>query len=192
MQAPRDNSRKRLLRQLTQILFLAGIIIVAIPFFSGGSEQLGRSIEPMDINVADMREGEFRSFTWNGWPVFILRRSAGMLATLRQPADDLLDPWSKRSEQPANAGNVYRSVKPAYFVSYLGCSAVKCPLQYQLPVQHGRGDKALLVCACGNSTYDLAGRVYNGSDDKLNLPVPEYSFPAKGQLRLLGTGREEK
>ena len=192
MQPPKDNPRKRLLRQLTQLLFLLGLVIVAIPFFSSSSDNTGRSVVPLDVHVADMREGEFRSLSWNGWPVFILRRSPQMLAALRQPTDKLQDPWSKRSQQPDNASNVYRSVRPEYFVSYLGCSAVKCPLQYQSAAQHGKGDEARLVCLCGNSQYDLAGRVYADSDDDANLIVPEYTFPQEGLLRLLGTGREEK
>lgn len=180
-----DNPRKRLFRRLTQWLFLAGIVIVAIPFFSSDNRS-GTGVEPLSINIADMQEGEWRSLLWNGWPVFILKRSPDMLVHLRTPVEALVDPWSKHSRQPDNASNVYRSVRPAFFVSYLGCTDLNCPLRYEAIVSTDKQQPpGQLVCACGSNRYDLAGRVYSGSDENKNLQVPGYEFPEPGTLRLI-------
>ncbi len=180
-----DNPRKRLLRRLTQWLFLTGVVILAIPFFSS-DDRSATVVAPLSINIADMQAGEWRTLVWNGWPVFILKRSPEMLEHLRAPVEELVDPWSKHSRQPDNASNVYRSVKPAFFVSYLGCSVLNCPLRYEAIDSTDRQQPpAQLVCSCNNSRYDLAGRVYSGSDDTSNLPVPEYDFPEAGILRLI-------
>jgi ubiquinol-cytochrome c reductase iron-sulfur subunit len=179
-----DNPRKRLFRRLTQWLSLIGIVIVAIPFFST-DDRSATPVAPLSINIADMQEGEWRSLVWNGWPVFILKRSPEMLVHLRTPTETLIDPWSKHSRQPENASNVYRSVRPAFFVSYLGCSSLNCPLRYEAILSSDtQQPPAQLVCSCSNSRYDLAGRVYSGSDDNKNLHVPEYDFPEPGILRL--------
>jgi len=47
-----------------------------------------------------------------------------------------------------------------------------------------------LVCPCHGSTYDLAGRVFQGVPAPLNLVVPEHSYPKENVL-LVGVAPDE-
>ena len=184
MQPTEDNNRLRALRFIVQVMFLVGFVIVAIPFFSSTGDNI-KALPVLDVPVADMREGDSRYVVWNNWPVFILKRSAGMLADLQVPNDNLLDPRSIHSQQPASAKNSYRSVTPGFFVSYLGCGDANYPVKYDPAIRHLDNKHGVLVCwGDSGSMYDLAGRVYTGMPDKQNLAVPLYSFPEDGILRL--------
>jgi ubiquinol-cytochrome c reductase iron-sulfur subunit len=185
MQATPDNVRRQLLRRLTTLMFLFGIVAVAIPFFSSLSTTADPSVPIMSMDLADMRAAELRSVVWNGWPVYILKRSPAMLESLRQPDERLADPRSANSSQPDGMKNSYRSRSPDYLVVYLGCEIDHCPVEYRsgkdIP---GNFPQGALFCSCGGSVYDLAGRVYRGMPDEKNLAVPDYSISSAGVLRL--------
>lgn len=185
MQAATDNARRVLLRRLTMGMFLIGIIVLAIPFTSSLKTGPDASLPIMQVDVADMRPAELRALLWNGWPVYILKRSPQMLTSLREPDARLLDPRSRASKQPDTMQNSYRSASPEYLVVYLGCESLRCPVAYK-DAQDMQGDypQGALVCTCGGSVYDFAGRVYQGMPDEKNLAVPEYAINPDGVLRL--------
>lgn len=166
-------------------MFLVGAVALIIPFTSSLNTGPDAALPIMEVDVGDMRTGELRSLLWNGWPVYILKRSPQMLETLRKPDKRIVDPWSRESVQPDNMKNSYRSVRPEYLVVYLGCEIRRCPVEYRAG-ENMLGDfpQGSLVCTCGSSAYDLAGRVYEGMPDDKNLAVPEYSFSSDGVLRL--------
>lgn len=184
MKPAEDNPRRKFLRQLTQLLFVVGVVIVAIPFFT--SNDPTRNIQTQDIYVADMKAGDTRTTRWYGKGVFILKRSPAMLESLRKPNEGLLDPWSIHSEQPDASKNAYRSVRPEFLVFYRGCEGSGFPVEYQKKAEYflDSAPHGVLICTYGGSVYDLAGRVYKAMPEKKNLAVPVYSFPEEGVLRL--------
>ena len=96
-------------------------------------------------------------------------------------------PESQRSEQPKDAQNEFRSLKPEYLVvvgicTHLGCSPVdrfeRKPEPFEADWQGG------FYCPCHGSLFDLAGRVYKNKPAPTNLVVPPYQFLAQDKLLI--------
>ena len=117
MQPAADNTKRTILRRLTMAMFLVGAVALLIPFTSSLTTGPEAGLPVMKVNVSDMRAGEFRSLVWNGWPVFILRRTPAMIGELAVPDGRIRDPRSLASQQPDAARNSYRSIKPDYMVA---------------------------------------------------------------------------
>ncbi len=134
---------------------------------------------PVSIDISKLEPGAMLKVEWRGKPVFLVRRTPEMLATLAEGAGVLADPASDGSRQPDYAKNEARAVKPEFFVvlgvcTHLGCAPVS---------RFTRGDVELggdwpggFYCPCHGSKFDLAGRVYKGVPAPTNLEVPPYTF----------------
>jgi len=147
------------------------------------SERAKAAGAPVEIDVAGMAPGEMRTVEWRGKPVWILKRSPEMVASLKKTDDKVADPESKRSPDqltPEYARNEYRSRKPELLVavgicSHLGCSPssrLAPGAQPNLPDDWVGG----FLCPCHGSTFDLAGRVFKNKPAPDNLEVPRHMF----------------
>lgn len=132
----------------------------------------------MDVNIASVLPGQQIEVQWRGMPIFIVRRTPEMLATLQQSdmASHLRDPDSAETQQPAYARNWHRSLSPDVLVlvgicTHLGCIPSFRPNQVDGAAMSGGG----YFCACHGSRYDIAGRVHKGVPAQYNLPVPPHS-----------------
>jgi len=160
------------------------------------SERAKAAGAPVEIDVAGMAPGEMRTVEWRGKPVWILKRSPEMVASLKKTDDKVADPESKRSPDqltPEYARNEYRSRKPELLVavgicSHLGCSPssrLAPGAQPNLPDDWVGG----FLCPCHGSTFDLAGRVFKNKPAPDNLQVPPYMFLSDTKLII---GKDEK
>lgn len=148
------------------------------------AKALGASVE---VDIASLQPGEMRTVEWRGQPVWVLRRTAAMLAALAGHDADLADPLSQRSAQPAAvAGRPERSLQPEVFVAvgictHLGCSPNAVPAGGGHP---GLGDDwpGGFFCPCHGSTFDGAGRVYRNKPAPTNLTVPPHRFAGASRL----------
>src|SRR5690606_19991061 len=124
------------------------------------SERAKAAGAPVEVDIAGMAPGEMKTVEWRGKPVWILRRSPEMLATLGQVTDQLADPKSERAPDeltPEYARNEHRSIKPEYLVavgicSHLGCSPVaklQAGPQPSLPDDWEGG----FLCPCHGSIF---------------------------------------
>lgn len=94
-----------------------------------------------------------------------------------------------KDQQPANAKNAARSIKPEFFVAigictHLGCSPSPAPATSanpSLPTDWPGG----YFCPCHGSTFDGAGRVFKNKPAPSNLEIPPYRF-ASETLIVLG------
>jgi ubiquinol-cytochrome c reductase iron-sulfur subunit len=126
---------------------------------------------------------------WRSWPVFVVRRGARALATLRDPdlLGQLADPVSDELQQPPYAKNPERSIKPEFAVlvgicTHMGCTPTFYPQPHASdPVPDWPGG---YLCPCHGSRYDLAGRVFKDVPAPYNLPVPPYRFVAEKTIRI--------
>ncbi len=180
---PDDNgNERRNMLIATGVVGGAGALAVAAPFVVsfGPSERAKAAGAPVQVDIGSMAPGERKIVEWRGKPVWILRRTPEMLASLKGLDDQLADPGSKRTAYPTPeyAQNEWRSIKPEFLVAvgictHLGCSPVG-PL--------GAGTDATLgnvpgfLCPCHGSTFDLAGRVFKNKPAPDNLPVPPYKY----------------
>lgn len=160
------------------------------------SERAKAAGAPVEADISDLKPGEMKVVEWRGKPVWILKRTPEMLASLKKTDGEVADPNSQRtqfSETPEYAMNEYRSIKPEVFVavgicSHLGCSPsakFQPGAQPSLPEDWGGG----FLCPCHGSTFDLAGRVFKNKPAPDNLQVPRYMF--EGDTKLV-IGKDEK
>lgn len=174
-------TRRHFLTVATVVTGGAGVIATAVPFVasfkpSARAQALGA---PIEVDVSKLEVGALLKVEWRGHPIYILRRSDEMLASLKKDNALLRDPESKDSEQPSYAMNEYRSIKPAYLVlegvcTHLGCAPM--PRFEVAPADLGPQWPGGFLCPCHGSKFDLAGRVFAGVPAPTNLGVPPYRY----------------
>ena len=185
-----DKSRRKWLIA-TSVVGGAGAAAVALPLVStfAPSEKAKAAGASVEIDIAGMQPGEMRTVEWRGKPVWIVRRTPEMLASLATVEGDLADPKSARNPKdltPEYAQNQHRSIKPEYLVavgicSHLGCSPItkfETGAQPSLPDNWTGG----FLCPCHGSTFDLAGRVFKNKPAPDNLEVPPHMYVSDTML----------
>lgn len=158
------------------------------------SERAKAAGAPVEADIAGLAPGEMKTIEWRGVPVWILKRTPEMLASLKRVDNQLADPKSELDPDmtPVYARNEARSRKPDILVvvgicTHLGCSPtarLQPGPQPSLPDDWGGG----FLCPCHGSTFDLAGRVYKNKPAPQNLQVPRYMFI--GDTKLI-VGKDE-
>jgi ubiquinol-cytochrome c reductase iron-sulfur subunit len=162
------------------------------------SERAKAAGAPVEVDISDVKPGELKVVEWRGKPVWILRRTPEMLASLAKNNSLVADPNSDKPYQmdtPGYAKNETRSRKEHQEVlvavgicSHLGCSPssrfAEGP-QPNLPDDWHGG----FLCPCHGSTFDLAGRVFKNKPAPANLDVPPYMYLADNKILI---GKDEK
>jgi ubiquinol-cytochrome c reductase iron-sulfur subunit len=160
----------------------AAALTTAVPFVStlAPSERAKAAGGPVEVDLADIPPGGARTVEWRGKPVWVVRRTAEMVAALQGHDAALVDPHSAQDQQPAYARNAARARQPEVFVAigictHLGCSPTSVPqgsAHPSLPADWPGG----FFCPCHGSTFDGAGRVFKNKPAPTNLEVPPYRF----------------
>ncbi len=149
----------------------------------------------VEADISSLKPGEMMTVEWRGKPIWILKRTPEMLASLKKDEADLADPKSERTNVPTPeyAKNQGRSRKSDIFVcigicTHLGCSPsskfTPGP-QPSLPDNWQGG----FLCPCHGSTFDLAGRVFKNKPAPDNLEIPPYMFLSDTKL-LIGEDKQ--
>ncbi|MBU3599900.1 ubiquinol-cytochrome c reductase iron-sulfur subunit [Polynucleobacter sp. 30F-ANTBAC] len=185
-----DKSRRKWLIA-TSVAGGVGTAAVALPLVStfAPSEKAKAAGAPVEMDIAGMQPGEMRTVEWRGKPVWVVRRTPEMLASLAAVEGELADPKSERNPKdltPEYAQNQHRSIKPEYLVavgicSHLGCSPItkfETGAQPSLPDNWTGG----FLCPCHGSTFDLAGRVFKNKPAPDNLEVPPHMYLSDTKL----------
>jgi ubiquinol-cytochrome c reductase iron-sulfur subunit len=169
-----------------------GVAATAVPFVSSfsPSEKAKAAGAAVEVDISALKVGEKMTVEWRGKPVWIIKRSPEMLASLKKTTTLLADPDSKRKPDEltpmASTRNEGRSIKPEIFVgvgicSHLGCSPsdkFAMGAQPSLPDDWQGG----FLCPCHGSTFDLAGRVYKNKPAPDNLEVPPHMYVSDTKL----------
>jgi ubiquinol-cytochrome c reductase iron-sulfur subunit len=187
-----DKSRRTWIQITCGAGAVAGVA-TAVPFVESfaPSERAKAAGAPVEVDIGDLQPGQKKIVKWRGKPVWIIRRTPEMLASLAKDEGELADPDSKRNPDdltPPYARNRDRSIKPEYLVvvgicSHLGCSPTDRFTpgpQPSLPDNWGGG----FLCPCHGSTFDLAGRVFKNKPAPDNLTVPPYMFLSDTKLMI--------
>jgi len=160
------------------------------------SERAKAAGAPVEVDIAGLAPGELKTVEWRGKPVWILKRSPEMVASLKKTDVQVADPNSERNKNdltPEYARNEYRSIKPEILVavgicSHLGCSPsakFQTGAQPSLPDDWAGG----FLCPCHGSTFDLAGRVFKNKPAPDNLQVPRHMYLSETKILI---GKDEK
>jgi ubiquinol-cytochrome c reductase iron-sulfur subunit len=170
----------------------AGLAILPFVGYTLIHKKTTESGEIVEVDIGPLPVGQLLTVDWQGKPVWILRRTPEMLASLQDIAR-LVDPLSDHSQQPAYAKNSHRSIKPEIFVavgicSHLGCSPsdrFQPGAQPSLPDDWAGG----FLCPCHGSTFDMAGRVFKNKPAPDNLEVPPHMYLSDTRL-LIGEDKK--
>lgn len=142
----------------------------------------------IDVDIGRLEDGQLMTVEVANKPVWILKRSPDVIRLLKQDNQQLLDPHSEFSQQPEEAKNSLRSIRPEYLVvngicTHLGCSPTYRP--------DGRANEEpcsspdpQFFCPCHGGVFDLAGRVYKGTPPPVNMVVPAHEFISNKVIRL--------
>lgn len=188
--APVDPQR-RLWITATTVFGGTGLVTSAVPFVASlaPSERVRALGAPVQVELQAIQPGDVRTVEWRGKPVFVLRRTQGMLDSLARHDDLLADPPSRRSIQPAYARTALRSSKPEIAVLEAVCTHLGCIPSFRPTVgapDIGASWPGGFYCPCHGSKFDLAGRVFKNVPAPTNLTVPPYQFVSDAKL-LIGT-----
>jgi ubiquinol-cytochrome c reductase iron-sulfur subunit len=187
-----DKTRRNLV-VATTVVGGAASLGAAVPFVASmwPSERARAAGAPVEVDLSRIAPGELAVIEWRGKPVWVIRRTPEMLASLKAAEPRLSDPRSKASEQPKYAENEYRSAKPEIMVMEGVCTHLGCSPQLKGADAKGEmgGDwVGGFYCPCHGSKFDLAGRVFRGAPAPTNLKVPPYTL---SETKLV-IGEDEK
>jgi len=162
------------------------------------SERAKAAGAPVEVDISDVKPGEMKVVEWRGKPVWILRRTPEMMATLDKDSAELADPNSDKIYQlpmPEYAKNAWRAREDHKEVlvtvgicSHLGCSPssrLASGPQPNLPDNWPGG----FLCPCHGSTFDLSARVFQNKPAPTNMDVPPYMYLSDNRLVI---GKDEK
>ncbi|WP_159628240.1 ubiquinol-cytochrome c reductase iron-sulfur subunit [Massilia puerhi] len=162
------------------------------------SERAKAAGAPVEVDISDVAPGGMKVVEWRGKPVWILRRTPEMMATLEKDQGELADPGSDKVFQlpmPEYAKNAFRSraehkevLVTVGICSHLGCSPssrLASGPQPNLPDDWPGG----FLCPCHGSTFDLSARVFKNKPAPTNMDVPPYMYLSDNKLVI---GKDEK
>lgn len=190
-----DKTRRNLVIA-TSVVGGAATVGAAVPFVASmlPSERARAAGAPVEVDISKLAPGEIGIYEWRGKPVWVIRRTEQMLASLKTVQPQLTDPASKASTQPQYAENEHRSAKPEIMVmegvcTHLGCSPQAKPVDAK--AEMGGDWVGGFYCPCHGSKFDYAGRVFRGAPAPTNLVVPPYTFVSDSTL-VIGQDKETK
>jgi len=183
-----DKTRRNLV-VATSVLGGAASLGAAAPFVASmwPSERAKAAGAPIEVDISAIAPGELKVFEWRGKPVWVIRRTQDMLASLKQVVGNLTDPASEASLQPEYAANEHRSLNPEVMVMEGVCTHLGCSPQQrtaEAKAEMGGDWAGGFYCPCHGSKFDYAGRVYRGAPAPTNLPVPPYTFLSDSTLLI--------
>jgi ubiquinol-cytochrome c reductase iron-sulfur subunit len=184
---PLDPKRRQLIVATSAAGAAAGLGL-AIPLVSSlmPSERAKAAGAPVEVDISKLAPGQMMTVEWRGKPVWIIRRTEEMLASLKLAEPNLVDPESKEHQQPEYATNQYRSIKPEYMVAVGICTHLGCSPTEKFEHGDAQGMRADwpggFLCPCHGSQFDLAGRVYKNMPAPTNLEIPPHQYLAEGRL----------
>ncbi len=190
-----DLEKRRFLTQTTIALGAVGAGFAAVPFVSYMKPGAGalEAASPIDVDISKLEDGQLIRVEWRGQPIWVLKRTEEMLASLEKIEPRLRDPNSDKSVQPEYCKNRYRSIKPEIFVAVGICTHLGCSPTYRpevAPPDLGKDWLGGFFCPCHGSRFDLAGRVYKKVPAPTNLVVPPYRYVTDTHI-VVGEDQQE-
>ena len=175
-----DKTRRNLVLATSVAGGIAGLG-AAVPFVASmlPSERARAAGAPVEVDISSLAPGQMEIVEWRGKPVWVIKRTKEMIASLKTNEARLTDPGSKSSEQPDYAENEFRSKEPELMVmegvcTHLGCSPQLRPAEAK--AEMGADWAGGFYCPCHGSKFDYAGRVFRGAPAPTNLKVPPYTI----------------
>jgi ubiquinol-cytochrome c reductase iron-sulfur subunit len=183
-----DKSRRVFLTAATAATGALGMALAVVPFAASWlpSERARAFGAPVALDLSKLEPGQMVVVIWRKQPIYVVRRTPTMLASLAGHDARLKDATSASSEQPPYAKNTARARNPEYLVLIGICTHLGCLPKTRFEpglAELGADWPGGFFCPCHGSRFDLAGRVFAGSPASTNLVVPPYTY--EGAQRLV-------
>jgi len=168
----RDDSKRDFLLYSTVAVGAVGAVAATWPFISSMNPSKDvLALAKTELDLSSLEEGQSITAIWRGKPVFIRKRTAKEIASVKMTKlADLKDPQSDND----------RVQKPEWLVLVGICTHLGC-----IPSgQKGgdvKGDFNGWFCPCHGSHYDISGRIRKGPAPK-NLEIPPYKFTGEANI----------
>lgn len=183
-----DSPRRLVLRVTAKLMGLVGLLALAYVLFAALTGEGGRRPAHGQLfELADLAPGTARRLEWEGRRIWVLHRSARMLAQVERPAVALKHERDGWGRLPAGINPRYRSADPRYLVVLDYGTELGCPLEF-VPWREEAADgwRGGFQDRCRGSRYDFAGRVLSSSSAPRNLEVPAHAIEPGPRLVLGG------
>ena len=189
-----DQGRRRFLTTAATVVGGVGAVAAAVPFVSNMNPSAKTKAigAPVEVDISKLEPGDRMIETWQGKPVWILRRTGEMLKDISSLNDKVSDPASDDSAQPDYAKNEFRAREDEFLVVIGICTHLGCSPNFVMKEEGDSIDadwKGGFFCPCHGSRFDLAGRVFKGVPAPRNLVIPPYKFISPTRL-LIGDDSE--
>lgn len=176
-----NNGKRRFLIGATSVVGGIGVIGAATPFVMSlfPSEAAKAAGAPVEVDISKIEPGMKINVGWRGKPIWLLNRTAAMLATLPKMDDRVVDPKSEVPHQPVYCTNEGRSIKPNMWIAIGICTHLGCSPTFRpevAPADLGPEWLGGFFCPCHQSKFDLAGRVFKGVPAPTNLWIPPHRY----------------
>lgn len=176
-----DPGRRRFLTLATSGVGAVGAGFVAWPFLASlkPSERAKALGAPVVVDISALEAGQKLNVAWRGKPVWIVKRTPDMIASLAKVKGELADPESEQPQQPDYIKGDARAIKPEILVMIGSCTHLGCSPTFRpdKPAPEIAADwQGGFYCPCHGSKFDLSGRVYKSVPAPINLKVPPYRF----------------
>jgi len=176
-----DLSRRKFLTLTTSVVGAVGAGFAAVPFLASlkVSERAKALGAPVMVDISKLEPGQKINVAWRSKPVWIVKRTPEMLASLGAVSGELADAGNEQNQQPEYAKNEARAIKPEILVmigscTHLGCSPTFRP-DHPAPEVDANWQGGF-YCPCHGSKFDLSGRVYKNVPAPKNLVVPPHRY----------------
>lgn len=182
-----NNGKRRFLIGATSVVGGIGVIGAATPFVMSlfPSEAAKAAGAPVEVDISKIEPGMKINVGWRGKPIWLLNRTAAMLATLPKMDDRVVDPKSEVDHQPAYCKNEGRSIKPNMWIAIGICTHLGCSPTFRpevAPADLGPEWLGGFFCPCHQSKFDLAGRVFKGVPAPTNLWIPPHRYATDSKV----------
>ncbi|HRD77565.1 MAG TPA: ubiquinol-cytochrome c reductase iron-sulfur subunit [Hyphomicrobiaceae bacterium] len=148
-----------------------------------------QALASIEVDVAQIKEGQAIVVMWRGKPVFIRNRTKAEIEKAQAVAIGELSDKSARVEGrpaglPAVDQNRVKKGKENWLVLVGICTHLGCiPKGTEDKDRSFRGDYGGWFCVCHGSHYDESGRIRKGPAPR-NLDVPPYEFVADTKIKI--------
>lgn len=167
--APADPERRDVITTATTTFGVAGAACAAYPFIKSMTPAADvKAQATVDVDIAEIEEGDVKTVLWRGKPVFVWHRSPAQIkkAAAEDESSALLDPEKDEA----------RVQKPEWLIVMAVCTHLGC-----VPMRGGDTDG--WHCPCHGSQFDGSGRLRRGPAES-NLEVPPYKFLDDNTIRI--------
>jgi len=176
-----STNRRKFLTVSTAVIGGLGVAAAAVPFIGSWqpSDKAKAAGADVTVDISGIQPGQLIRVMWRSQPVWVVRRTPELLASLSTHDDQLKDPNSENEQQPTFAKNGYRSLKEEYLILVGICTHLGCSPQHLIDgafAEYAEGVSEGFFCPCHGSKFDMAGRVFQNVPAGLNLVVPPYQF----------------